>query len=412
MPDIHRITYHPVKEKEIIVDLPASKSISNRLLIIKALSGYLDNIHNLSNAEDTETLFEIIKNVNRREHNAKLGGTTFRFLLAYLALLRNDFRLTAEGKMLERPVNELVDALNSLGADINYLNENGKPPLLIKRGNMHGGTIRIGGSTSSQFISALMLIAPYLQGGLTILLQGNIVSKPYIEMTAKLMREFGAEVSVNFPEINVKEGKYTNKTYFVENDWSAASYFYQSFLFSPEPEKVKIPYLYKNSLQGDVAVSEIYQSFGILTTFLDDTIILTKKKNTAYPTHFDYDFTNNPDLAQTLAVTCALLKIPATLSGLQTLKHKETDRITALQNELKKLNVITSFDGSGTLIVDPTQLSEPQLAINTYNDHRMAMAFTAVAQVFDSMEMENPQVVKKSFPHFWEEIRKFGVVVD
>ena len=410
MTDIHTVSYHPVTEKEITVLLPASKSISNRLLIIKALSGYLENIHNLSEAQDTETLLEILKNVNQKEHNAKLGGTTFRFLLAYLALLRNDFILTAEGEMQNRPIKELVDALNSLGAEIEYIKEEGKPPVHIKRGNMHGGTISIDATKSSQFVSALMLIAPYLQGGLTIRLQGEPVSKPYIEMTAKLMREFGVDIAVNYPEIVVKEGKYANKTYFVENDWSAASYIYQSFLFSQNLQKVKIPYLYKNSIQGDVEVYNIYSNFGIQTTFLDDAVILTKEEKKELPSKFTYTFFNNPDLAQTLAVTCSLLKIPAELEGLQTLLHKETNRIAALQNELKKLNVDAQFDQTNNrLVIHPENLAKPQSAISTYNDHRMAMAFSSAAQIFGQIEMENPMVVNKSFPHFWEEMKKFGI---
>jgi 3-phosphoshikimate 1-carboxyvinyltransferase len=413
MPNIYTVSYHPVTNNEATIFLPASKSISNRLLIIKALSGYLDNLHNLSEADDTLTLLEIIKNVNRPEHNAKLGGTTFRFLLAYLALLRNEFILTAEGEMLNRPINELVEVLNTLGADIEYINDIGKPPVRIKRGNMHGGKITVDASKSSQFVSAVMLISPYLQGGVTIVLKGKTVSQPYIEMTANLMREFGADVNINFPEITIKEGKYTNKTYFVENDWSAASYIYQSFLFSGKPEKIKIPYLYKNSIQGDAITSKIYTQFGIDTTYLDDAIILIKQKKLIRTNKFTYNFNNNPDLAQTLAVTCSLLKIPSELQGLQTLLHKETNRINALQLELKKLNVQSYYNKSThTLTLEPEKLTPPKTAFLTYNDHRMAMAFSAVAQIFRQIKMENPDVVTKSFPSFWKEIEKFGVILE
>jgi 3-phosphoshikimate 1-carboxyvinyltransferase len=403
------ITYTPVKQKTVTVHLPASKSISNRLLIIKALSGYLENIHNLSTADDTQTLLEILQKVNRKEHNARLGGTTFRFLLAYLALLRNEFILTAEGKLLERPVKKLVDGLNKLGADIAFLHPNNQPPLLIRRGNMRGGKITIDASQSSQFVSALMLIAPYLQGGLHIDLQGEIVSKPYVEMTAQLMREFGAEVTVRFPGITIQEGRYARKTYFVENDWSAASYFYQFFLFSEKLQQLKLPYLYATSLQGDREISTIYAQLGIQTVFHDDAVVLQKQANYALPDFFVYDFSACPDLAQTLAVTCALLKIPAKLTGLQTLPLKETNRLQALQQELAKIGVAAVQENNQTLLLNPENLHAPTDVINTYDDHRMAMAFSVLAMVFKRVQMETPAVVSKSFPLFWEEARKLGV---
>ncbi len=411
MSEVSSITYTPPKSRSVTIELPASKSISNRLLIIKTLSGYLDNIRNVSKSGDTQTLLEILQHVNRAEHNAGLGGTTFRFLLAYLSLLRNDFTLTAEGKMLERPVKELVDVLNRLGADIEFLHQNEKPPLRIHKCNMHGGKVTIDASQSSQFVSALMLIAPYLQGGLHIYLQGEIVSKPYIEMTANLMREFGIDVTIEFPDITITEGKYANKSYFVENDWSAASYFYQFFLFSDHLRQLKIPFLYRQSLQGDHIVSDIYKNFGIETTFNNDHILLHKKPQHSLPEYFSFDFSDCPDLAQTVAVTCALLKIPAQLTGLQTLPHKETNRIKALQQELAKMGVTTSTQSNRTLHINPDNLHHPNQAIVTYNDHRMAMAFSVAAMVFKSIKMENPAVVSKSFPHFWEEAQKVGLAI-
>lgn len=393
------------------IELTSSKSISNRVLMIKALSGLNFEIKNLAEAKDTQTLLKLLAN-DSTTFDVGHAGTVMRFLTAFLAIKEGVFVLTGSERMQERPIKILVDALKTLGANITYLKNEGYPPLKIKGKKLIGGSIKIDGSVSSQYISALMLVAPYLERGLTIHFLGEITSKPYLEMTAQIMRYFGAELSWNSTGMEIKSGKYIAKYFFVEADWSAASYWYGMVALADKTD-VKLYGLQQNSLQGDAVVQKIYEQFGVNTEFIKNGIRLTKASNFQLPTsNFVLDFTNCPDIAQTVAVTCAALNVPAKLIGLHTLRIKETDRIVALQTELTKLNYNVEVEGDD-LIILPSLRTERHscesrnLAIKTYDDHRMAMAFAPLGLLYP-ITIEDENVVVKSYPNFWEDLKVVG----
>lgn len=393
------------------IELTSSKSISNRVLMIKALSGLNFEIKNLAEAKDTQTLLKLLAN-DSTTFDVGHAGTVMRFLTAFLAIKEGEFVLTGSERMQERPIKILVDALKTLGADIAYLKNEGYPPLQIKGKKLAGGSIEIDGSVSSQYISALMLVAPYLEKGLNINFLGEITSKPYLEMTAQIMRYFGAELSWNSTGMEIKSGKYIAKYFFVEADWSAASYWYGMVALADKTD-VKLYGLQQNSLQGDAVVQKIYEQFGVNTEFIKNGIRLTKASNFQLPTsNFVLDFTNCPDIAQTVAVTCAALNVPAKLIGLHTLRIKETDRIVALQTELTKLNYNVEVEGDD-LIILPSLRTERHscesrnLAIKTYDDHRMAMAFAPLGLLYP-ITIEDENVVVKSYPNFWEDLKVVG----
>lgn len=404
------------------IELTSSKSISNRVLMIKALSGLNFEIKNLAEAKDTQTLLKLLAN-DSITFDVGHAGTVMRFLTAFLAIKEGEFVLTGSERMQERPIKILVDALKTLGADIAYLKNEGYPPLQIKGKKLAGGSIEIDGSVSSQYISALMLVAPYLERGLTIHFLGEITSKPYLEMTAQIMRYFGAELSWNSTGMEIKSGKYIAKDFFVEADWSAASYWYGMVVLADKAD-VKLYGLQQNSLQGDAVVQKIYEQFGVNTEFIKNGIRLTKASNFQLPTsNFVLDFTECPDIAQTVAVTCAALNVPAKFTGLHTLRIKETDRIAALQSELTKLNYCVEVE-SDDLIILPSLRTErsgekqsardntiasclAMTSIKTYDDHRMAMAFAPLGLLYPII-IEDENVVVKSYPNFWEDLKSVG----
>ncbi|MGE0561241.1 MAG: 3-phosphoshikimate 1-carboxyvinyltransferase [Flavobacteriales bacterium] len=386
------------------IELTSSKSISNRVLMIKALSGLNIGIKNLAEAKDTQTLVKLLAN-NSTTFDVGHAGTVMRFLTAFLAIKEGEFVLTGSHRMQERPIKILVDALKTLGADITYLKNEGYPPLKIKSKKLIGGVVEIDGAVSSQYISALMLVAPYLEKGLTIKFLGEITSKPYLEMTIQIMRYFGAELSWNKTGVEIKPIKYIAKDFFVEADWSAASYWYGMVALADQAD-VTLYGLQQNSLQGDAVVQKIYEQFGINTEFIENGIRLTKASNFQLPTsNFVLDFTNCPDIAQTVAVTCAALNMSAKFTGLHTLRIKETDRIAALQTELTKLNYSVEVEGDD-LIVSPLRHSceSRNLAIKTYDDHRMAMAFAPLGLLYP-ITIEDENVVVKSYPNFWGDLK-------
>lgn len=404
------------------IELTSSKSISNRVLMIKALSGLNFEIKNLAEAKDTQTLLKLLAN-DSTTFDVGHAGTVMRFLTAFLAIKEGEFVLTGSERMQERPIKILVDALKTLGADIAYLKNEGYPPLQIKGEKLIGGSIEIDGSVSSQYISALMLVAPYLEKGLNITFLGEITSKPYLEMTAQIMRYFGAELSWNSTGMEIKSGKYIAKYFFVEADWSAASYWYSMVALADKAD-VKLYGLQQNSLQGDAVVQKIYEQFGVNTEFIKNGIRLTK--NSSLITHHSpliLDFTECPDIAQTVAVTCAALNVPAKFNGLHTLRIKETDRIAALQAELTKLNYCVEVEGDDLIILPSLRTErsgEKQSArdntiasclamtsIKTYDDHRMAMAFAPLGLLYPII-IEDENVVVKSYPNFWEDLKKIG----
>lgn len=398
--------------------LPASKSISNRALIIHALSGGRILPENLSDCDDTEVIVSALKD-NPYEINIKAAGTAMRFMTAYLAVKNGEEHiLTGTERMKHRPIGVLVDALRFLGADISYVGEEGFPPLLIRGKKLKGGILEVPGNISSQYISALLMIGPVLKKGLTLRLTGDVISRPYIDLTLWTMREFGADAEwSDFETIEVRPQPYHERAYYIENDWSAASYWYEIVALSKEPEvSVRLEGLMDGSKQGDSSVRYLFSLLGVKSQFKTTqqgipTIITLKHSGRCVP-RLEYDFINSPDLAQTFVVTCALLDVPFHFRGLSTLKIKETDRIEALKKEMRKLGyVIQDVDGC-ELIWDGTRC-EPALqdGIDTYEDHRMALAFAPAALRIDSLRINNPQVVTKSYPHFWNDLQNAGFEV-
>lgn len=403
----YAVVSHSTQKVSGIINLPASKSIANRLLLIRAVSGFNDiEINNLSNARDTQILQGILQNIaNNKTIDVHDAGTVMRFLTAYLSCLNGEWVITGTERMQQRPIGALVNVLRSIGADIEYLTNENYPPLKIKGKKLKGGKITIDGSISSQFISALLMTAPLFENPLELHIKNNLVSRPYVDMTLKIMKQWGINYTWNENVILIDNKPYQRpkEKVFVENDWSAASYFY-SILFLAKEGEIALNHLFKNSLQGDSVCVSLFEDLGVLTTFTKDGVVLQKTNKTA--PKFEHSFLNCPDIAQTLAVCCAAKNINTNLNGLQTLSIKETDRILALKTELNKFGtgIKTSTD---SLEID-ANFKPQQVKINTYKDHRMAMSFAPVALCCNAIEIENPTVVEKSFPHFWEELLKIG----
>lgn len=391
------------------ISLPSSKSESNRALIIRALSGKNFDIKNLSRAEDTQILDEILNSPapELTTYDVGAAGTAMRFLTAFFSVQPGEVILTGTGRMKERPVKILAEALRQLGADISYLEKPGFPPLRIKGKNLAGGKITVDGSISSQYISALLMIAPVLKKGLQVNFKGDIISRPYIEMTLKMMRHFGIEYTSGKEAVSIGCQEYRPENFTVEADWSAASYWYEMAVFS-ETAELNLMGLKKKSLQGDSAAAEIFEPLGIATEYNETGVRLLKKRNEKVKNkNLHFDFIHCPDLAQTLAVTCAGMGISAHLTGLKTLRIKETDRINALHRELKKTGTDTEIL-EDELIILPSQPCASPVPVSTYDDHRMAMAFAPLAMKFGEVSIEDPEVVKKSYPGFWSDMESAG----
>ena len=410
----------PLSFKSASIDLPASKSISNRVLIINALAGNPDLPRNLSDCDDTNAVLKWMEN---RPYVIDVGaaGTAMRFSTALLAMTEGTHVITGSERMKQRPISILVDALRSMGAEIKYLENEGFPPMQIT-GNtdMKGGTIELDGSVSSQFITALLIIAPYMQQGLRLILKNKVISRPYINMTLQIMRDFGADAQwTSESEIAVKPGTYLNRDCWIENDWSAASYWYEILALADSLDTITLKGLMKDSLQGDAKVAQLFEHLGINTRFeTQDNVpvaVLTKTKNVSKT--FECDFGGQPDIAQTFVVTCCMMNIPFKFKGLSTLKIKETDRIAALIREMDKLGYslnevdgeTLSWDGKRNL---KTSEQLQLVAIDTYKDHRMAMAFAPAAIKTKSLIINDPKVVTKSYPNFWNDLRKVGFNIE
>ena len=395
------------------ITLNGSKSIANRALIIRALCKEDFLIHKLSNSQDTLLMDKLLKS-NASIRDAGAAGTTFRFMTAYLSMQQGIQILTGTKRMKQRPIGVLVDALRQLGANIEYLEKEGYPPLKIYSPNSTGlsNKISISAETSSQYISALLMIAPTLPYGLELTLEGEIVSRPYIEMTLNLMAYFSVLHQWEGNTIKVPAQKYQPRPFTVEADWSAASYYYAMAAFAKNVD-LQLSGLFEESVQGDAVLVEMMEHFGIKSTFNSTGVHLSKTKN-ALSSHFEWDFLKCPDLAQTIAVICGGLGIQSLFTGLKTLRIKETDRIAALQKELEKVQVYMTalpqrfspksnkeyFMIEGKAIVD-------QPVFSTYEDHRMAMSFAPLAQ-FGTLHIEEPMVVEKSYPLFWKDIEQLG----
>ena len=387
------------------INLPASKSISNRALILNALSYSAYDIENLSDSDDTRVM-EAAFESNSSHFDVGAAGTSMRFLTAFLAKTVGEWTITGSERMKNRPIKLLVDALNSLGGKIEYMEKEGFPPLRIFGSALMGGDISLDGGISSQYISALMMIAPFMQNGLKINLEGKVISRPYIRMTQQMMADFGVKVAFHENIIDIQPQTYTPIRYRVESDWSAASYWYE-ILALAEEGKIQLNGLKKESLQGDSHVAEIYKNFGVETEYFDNYVVISKSKELTHKLDADkleIDFTNVPDLAQTVVVTCCLKEIPFKFSGLQSLKIKETNRVAALINELKKLGYVLYEPSEGELAWNEERCEPESVpSIATYEDHRMAMAF-APAALLKPIEILHPEVVSKSYPGFWEDI--------
>ena len=379
--------------------LPSSKSISNRVLILSALAGGTSQLHNLSDANDTQLM---LKRINSAEDEIDIedAGTTMRFLTAYFSITNQKKILTGSARMKERPIGILVEALRSLGVSIDYLEKEGYPPIRINGfTSQQTRSIKIRGDISSQFISALMMVAPALPNGLTLELTGKIGSKPYINMTASLMKIFGVDAEFNGNTITVAHQTYKPAQHTVESDWSAASYWF-AFVALASKAEVFLPNLQLNSLQGDRAIANM-KALGVKSEIINGMLKLTKASPEG---EIQWDFTDCPDLAQTVAVICAAKNIKGYFTGLESLRIKETDRIAALQTELRKIGADLIEDDPAHWRVIPSSKLPEHVFVNTYKDHRMAMAFAPLSMLM-RVELENPAVVRKSYPRYWEDVK-------
>ena len=398
------------------INLPASKSISNRALIIHALSGG-QLPQNLSDCDDTRAVINALRDMPETI-DVGAAGTAMRFMTAYLAVTEGEHVITGSERMRHRPVGVLVDALRMLGATINYVAEEGYPPLHISGHPLLGGKLEIPGNVSSQFISALLLIGPVMHLGLSLHLTGEIVSRPYIDLTIHVMHGFGAEVDWTSPDtIEVQPKPYSNAPYLIENDWSASSYWYElASLYSISEANVSMRGLEDSSRQGDSVVKYIFSLLGVKTAFDEPhsgkptTVRLTRHLDSV--SQLSYDFLNCPDLAQTVVATCCGLGVTFHFTGLASLRIKETDRLVALQRELRKLGFIIQIINNEELLWDGSVCEPSMEPIDTYEDHRMAMAIAPLAVKFPGLRINNPEVVTKSYPDFWKDLRKASFTIN
>ncbi len=424
------------------ITLPLSKSVANRLLVMSFIAGNEDKVA-LPAANDSQIMYRLLKRMreNANTFDAEDAGTVFRFLCALFAVIPGTRILTGSERMLERPCMPLVEALKELGADIQYLGKEGYPPLRIHGKALKGNEITINSSISSQFVSALMMVAPLMEGGLVIRMDGNTVSLPYIMLTAGLMKQMGQEVSVKNDIVMVRSGKYVVPEITSEPDWSAASYWYAFMALSncrvgKYQYRVRLRGLRKDSFQGDKEVAAIFEKLGVETEWSGEDVIITNSCRIEKSVRFD--LTGYPDLAPAVAVACAGLKTEAMLTGLDTLAIKESNRLAALKSELNKLGFGCSVVSGNTLILPGTYDSSRESAeeniresveesiresveesiresnvVETYNDHRIAMAMSLLSLKTGSLVLHDPMVVKKSYPSFWDDLEKagFGIIV-
>lgn len=383
------------------IQISGSKSETNRVLLLQALFPEI-SMENASNSDDSQVMTKALQQ-GQGTIDIHHAGTAMRFLTAFFAIQQGkNVILTGSPRMKERPIEILVNALNDLGADISYLEKEGFPPLHIKGKKLINSTLQINSNTSSQYISALLLIAPFLDNGLKINLIGNTTSVPYIKMTLDLLTQIGVENSFIGNRIEVKNFSGTQPQHIViESDWSSASYWYSFVALSEIGTNLTLSAYKSGSLQGDSVLAEIYTFFGVRTTFVENKIRL-EKITSAKSKHFVCDLQNTPDIAQTLAVTCLAMEISCELLGLHTLKIKETDRLYALKTELTKLGASVEITDDTLTIKECSQIKS-NIAVDTYNDHRMAMAFAPLMLKTDII-INDSQVVSKSYPDFWNDL--------
>jgi len=408
---LYQVT-RPTGRLEGEIKLPASKSISNRVLIINALSYSPYTIGNLSDSDDTRVMEKVL-NASTNEFDIGHAGTAMRFLTAFLSKIMGQWTLTGSERMKQRPIRILVEALRELGAVIEYAGEEGYPPLKITGTALKGGVLELDGSVSSQYISALLMIAPSIQNGLTLRLKNKITSRPYIELTLKLMKKFGVRYAWKGSEIRIDQQEYKPIPFTVEADWSGASYWYQIAAMSDDFDML-LKGLRLQSLQGDAMLAKWFdQYFGIQSKQEGNDVRISRKEKPELK-RLDLNFVENPDVAQTFAVLCVAKRIPFHFTGLHTLKIKETDRIAALQNECAKLGAKLTEPQHGEIAWDGTvdeNVDTSAAVIETYHDHRMALAFAPAALVFGDLKIADPMVVTKSYPAFYEDLKKVGFSV-
>jgi 3-phosphoshikimate 1-carboxyvinyltransferase len=389
-----------------------SKSISNRVLLIRELSKSTCLIDNLSSSDDTKRLQLYINMISECGKSgipmiidANNAGTVSRFLSAFLIYREGTWLVTGNERMKERPIAGLVDGLRLLNAKINYTDKEGYLPILIKGNDVKGGSIDVDVSESSQFISAIMMIGPYLYEGLKIRFKGKPVSLPYIEMTQKLMQKFGAYVELNQDGVHILNGKYQFHQCAVESDWSSASYWYETVALADKAE-INISGLFKNSLQGDSILTDVYEQLGVVTTFNVDGITISKTGK--INDNFSFDFEGCPDIVPAVMATCAALGIKSTFKNIAHLAFKESNRIKALSKELKKIGAALNKKGSSYLLSPNKYKANKELVFNTHDDHRIAMCLAPLVLKYNTIEICSPDVVNKSYPGFWKELKKLN----
>lgn len=403
---------HNNKQLNGTISLQGSKSESNRALIINALSKSPFQIKNLSLSSDTKILQKALSSVDVKI-NINDSGTAMRFLTAYYVITKQNKILTGDKRMQERPIKPLVDALISLGAKIKYLNNEGFPPIKIheSKSEIIGGKISIRAEISSQFITALLMIAPLLQNGIEIKLNGKISSESYINMTLEMMKHFDITSEFNNDIIFIEKQDYKPTEFTVESDWSSAAFWYSMVALSQDAA-IFFKGLKQISYQGDAIIKDRYKNFGVITEFSDTGAFITKSSVDEFDIPEIIDFSSHPDLAQTMIVLCAAKGFPCKFTGLENLRLKETDRILALQNELKKFDVSFIEVSQGLFELQGKFNTEESISVETYNDHRMAMAFAPLALVCKEIKIINPDCVKKSYPDFWNHLEVAGFVLD
>ena len=387
------------------INISGSKSESNRLLILRAYT-YFFNINNLSDSDDTKTMISSLK-YDKEEINIGHAGTAMRFLTSYYSSILNSSKiLTGSSRMKERPILILVEALNNLGADIEYIDKKGYPPIKINGKLICGNEITLPADVSSQYISSLMMLGVSINLGLKIKLSTKITSLPYIHMTKKIIERIGGVVDIKPDEIIIKQFV-SNKIpdQIVESDWSSASYFYSLVALS-DSSNITLSSFFNNSIQGDSRIVEIYKQFGVETKFLNDKIYL-KKNNIDLPDSISINLRDNPDLAQTIVVTCLGLGVNCKLEGLHTLKLKETDRLLALKREIEKFEVDSITISNQSITLKNNSKLKSGVSINTYDDHRMAMSFAPLSMI-NPIIIINPEVVSKSYLNFWNDLESLG----
>ncbi len=412
---IYRLTAPKHIDTEVL--LPASKSISNRALIIHALSGGHIRPENLSDCDDTRVMVEAFAH---QPDTIDIGaaGTAMRFFTAYLSAIPGDHVITGSERMRHRPIGVLVDALRHIGADIQYMEQDGYPPLHIHGHDLDGGRLDMPGNVSSQYTSALLLIGPVLRNGLKLKLKGEIVSRPYIDLTLSIMHRYGAMAEwTDVDTISVSPGKYADRPFRIENDWSASSYWYETLaLLADRESEVRLEGLMDGSRQGDSVVKYLFSLLGVKTTFgpADDNGLSQVSIAWHAPglARFDYDFTGSPDLAQTLVVTCCEKGIPFKFTGLRSLRIKETDRIAALECELAKLGYVVTHENDDTMLWEGSRCEPSGEPIDTYDDHRMAMALAPCCINHPGLRIRHPEVVSKSYPEYWQHLRQAGFGIE